>query len=402
MRACGRCVTVAWRWLRRSLWRRAQLPLQPARDAGQSITAAFEGWYQNADGTYTLLVGYFNRNVKQTLDIPVGPNNRIEPGGPDQGQPTHFLPRRQWGVFTIKVPKDFGDKRLTWTIIANGQTTSMPVGVIKGYQVEPFKEVAQGNEPPKIQFDAKGPASSRVRRSAIAATLTGTVGQPRDPQRDRHRRRRTTIPTLSPIQLKQPPITVFVEQVSAGPATSRLRMPGRRVEKDGKVTTTATFSQPGEYIVRRAGQRSIGRGRRRLPVLLDQHARQGHNHRRARSRRLGKVASWYTNVAARPRLQPSAYNPEVAVLLLSTYDLGRQPFGLASPAAWLRGAGLQVVTCDLSRERLDEARRSRAPRSSPSTCRCTRRRGWRCPVLDRVRALEPRRHARAPTASTRR
>ncbi len=75
---------------------------------------------------YTLLVGYFNRNLKETLDIPVGPNNRIEPGGPDQGQPTHFLPRRQWGVFTIKVPKDFGDKRLTWTIVANGQTTIDP------------------------------------------------------------------------------------------------------------------------------------------------------------------------------------------------------------------------------------------------------------------------------------
>ena len=79
-----------------------QLPLQPARDNGQSITGAFEGWYQNQDGSYTLLVGYFNRNVKQLVDIPVGPNNRIEPGGPDYGQPTHFESRRQWGVFAIR------------------------------------------------------------------------------------------------------------------------------------------------------------------------------------------------------------------------------------------------------------------------------------------------------------
>ncbi|MBA3270405.1 MAG: hypothetical protein H0T71_07815, partial [Acidobacteria bacterium] len=92
-----------------------QLPLQPARDAGQSVIAAFEGWYPNADGSFTLLVGYFNRNLKEALDIPIGANNRIEPGGPDYGQPTHFMPRRQWGVFTIKVPKDFGEKRLTWT-----------------------------------------------------------------------------------------------------------------------------------------------------------------------------------------------------------------------------------------------------------------------------------------------
>ena len=44
-----------------------------------------------------------------------------------QGQPTHFLPRRQWGVFTITVPSDFGNKRLTWTLVANGQTTVIPL-----------------------------------------------------------------------------------------------------------------------------------------------------------------------------------------------------------------------------------------------------------------------------------
>lgn len=40
------------------------------------------------------------------------------------------------------------------------------------------------------------------------------------------------------------------------------------------------------------------------------------------------------------------------VLLLSTYDLGRQPFGLASPAAWLKRAGCDVTCVDLSREKL--------------------------------------------------
>jgi radical SAM superfamily enzyme YgiQ (UPF0313 family) len=48
------------------------------------------------------------------------------------------------------------------------------------------------------------------------------------------------------------------------------------------------------------------------------------------------------------------------VLLLSTYDLGRQPFGLASPAAWLREAGFEVVTRDLSRDRLDAGDIARA------------------------------------------
>ena len=45
----------------------------------------------------------------------------------------------------------------------------------------------------------------------------------------------------------------------------------------------------------------------------------------------------------------------MSVLLISTYDLGRQPFGLASPAAWLRRAGVEVRTRDLSRERLEDA-----------------------------------------------
>jgi hypothetical protein len=106
-----------------------QLPLEPARDSGLGVTAAYEGWFKNADGSFSLLVRYFNRNQKQTLDIPIGPDNRIDPGGPDQGQPTHFLPRRQWGVFTITVPADFGNNKLTWTLTANGRTTAVPMGL---------------------------------------------------------------------------------------------------------------------------------------------------------------------------------------------------------------------------------------------------------------------------------
>src|ERR1051325_7437520 len=92
------------------------LAVDPPHDSGQAVTAAYQGWFANPDGTFSILFGYFNRNFKEELDIPIGPENRIEPGGPDQGQPTHFLPRRQWGVFTVTVPKDFGGKKLTWTV----------------------------------------------------------------------------------------------------------------------------------------------------------------------------------------------------------------------------------------------------------------------------------------------
>ena len=81
----------------------APIPFQ----SGQGITPSFEGWFRNPDGTTSLSFGYMNRNYKEELDIPIGPNNRVEPGAQDQGQPTHFLPRRQTGIFTVVVPKDF-------------------------------------------------------------------------------------------------------------------------------------------------------------------------------------------------------------------------------------------------------------------------------------------------------
>src|SRR5277367_4823076 len=90
-------------------------PTGLVHDSGQSVTPSFEGWFANPDGTYSILFGYFSRNLKQELDVPIGPENRIEPGGPDQGQPTHLLPRRRWGVFTVTVPKDFGSKKIAWT-----------------------------------------------------------------------------------------------------------------------------------------------------------------------------------------------------------------------------------------------------------------------------------------------
>ena len=79
---------------------------------GQDMSPAYEGWEQNADGSFNLLFGYLNRNYDEEIDVPIGPDNSIEPGGPDRGQPTHLLPRRNFFVFKIHVPKDFGDKEV--------------------------------------------------------------------------------------------------------------------------------------------------------------------------------------------------------------------------------------------------------------------------------------------------
>ena len=89
---------------------------------GQDISPTFDGWQQNADGTYTFYFGYFNRNSEQEVDVPVGPDNNFDMGG-DRGQPTHFYPARKWWVFKTVVPADWPkDRRLTWTLTTFGKT----------------------------------------------------------------------------------------------------------------------------------------------------------------------------------------------------------------------------------------------------------------------------------------
>src|SRR5580692_10792185 len=73
----------------------------PAR--GQNVVPVYEGFWRNADGTFDLLFGYYNRNWEEVIDVPVGPGNTLDPGGPDQGQPTHFFPRRNQFVFKVRV-----------------------------------------------------------------------------------------------------------------------------------------------------------------------------------------------------------------------------------------------------------------------------------------------------------
>ncbi len=90
--------------------------------SGQNLQPVFEGWEQNADGSFNMVFGYLNRNYEEHLSIPVGPDNRFEPGDPDRGQPTFFYPRRQRIIFRVRVPADWGDRELVWTVTAHGQT----------------------------------------------------------------------------------------------------------------------------------------------------------------------------------------------------------------------------------------------------------------------------------------
>jgi hypothetical protein len=245
-----------------------QLPLEPKHDSGQGITGAFEGWYPNPDGTNSILIGYYNRNLKQDLEIPVGPNNKIEPGGPDQGQPTHFLPGRQWGVFTITVPKNFGDKRLTWTITVNGKTNAIPVDVDPLWVVAPFKD-AEDNTPPVISFD-EGTTMLTGPPQGFAKSLTATVGEPLQLNVWVSDDAKVPVGALS---APKSPAAVITWTKFRGPGTvtfAKEKPPAEKTEWKapppanfkGKATTTATFSEPGDYIIEVAANDWSGEGGR--------------------------------------------------------------------------------------------------------------------------------------------
>src|SRR5215467_11986972 len=89
--------------------------------SGQNVVPVDEGWEPNPDGSFNMVFGYMNRNYEEQVDVPIGPENMIEPGGPDQGQPAHFYPRRQEFAFKVTVPKDWGDKDLVWTLASHGK-----------------------------------------------------------------------------------------------------------------------------------------------------------------------------------------------------------------------------------------------------------------------------------------
>jgi len=246
-------------WVAAAQQSKDPLTMGPMRERGASITPSFEGWYQNDDGSYSLLIGYYNRNSKQPLDIPIGPNNRIEPGEPDQGQPTHFEVGRQWGVFVVKVPKDFGKQKVTWTIVANGEVQSIPFTLNPGYPITPYKELGMGNQPPALAF-TEGGAKVMGPPISVAATLTGKAGQPvtldvwvedvksQGEERAPRGGRAAAVATVSFHKYRGPGAVTFE--------------PGRvPAQKQGeKVAATATFETPGEYLLRVQANDESGEG----------------------------------------------------------------------------------------------------------------------------------------------
>ena len=223
--------------------------LAPIRPSGQTVTPVYEGWYRNPDGTFSLSFGYYNRNGRETLDVSVGDSNSISPGPANQGQPTHFEARRHWGVFAVVVPANFGDKKkVTWTLKDRGETFAISGSLDPLWEIDALVGEAGSNNTPPVLKVGNGP-EGRGPGGSTWSGPSGTVGAPItltiSASDDGH-----AVPTATGTARGETPVTLtwFKHQ---GPGDVTFDKPTARVPNaGGTATTTATFSMPGEYIIR--------------------------------------------------------------------------------------------------------------------------------------------------------
>ena len=232
----------------------AQLPLSVAKTTGQTVTPAFEGWYRNPDGSFSISFGYFNRNAEEVVSVPIGAANHVEPGPTNQGQPTEFQPGRHWGVFAVKVPADFGSKEVTWTIAFRGATYVIPGNLRPNWQIDALDgEAGSGNTPPVIKFDANGPEGSGP-LGITSGQVTASVGAPvtltvwaRDdgkPATSIGGSGRGNVPVTLTWFTHQSPPAAAGRGVTFTPPSARVIVTG------GEASTQATFDVAGDYLVR--------------------------------------------------------------------------------------------------------------------------------------------------------
>jgi hypothetical protein len=146
---------------------------------GQNISPGYEGWEQNEDGSFSFLFGYMNRNWLEEIDVPIGTGNMISPGPADQGQPTHFLPRRNRFTFKVRVPADWGDKEMVWTLTTAGVTEYAYASLRTDYKVDNMVIASEtgalgaGTSSPETRSNM-----TPVLRIIGDRELTARVGQP--------------------------------------------------------------------------------------------------------------------------------------------------------------------------------------------------------------------------------
>jgi hypothetical protein len=244
----------------------------PLGDTGQPVFPFFEGWYDNGDGTLTLSFGYLNRNPTQVVEIPHGERNYMEPAEFDGRQPTHFLPARNRGMFAITIPESRRDLDIWWHLTdERGNVYEVPGRArSSGYQLD-WLPRPHGSQPPWVWFTSERDARRGPEGIYAPETLTARVGQRlelsvqvRDPSvyDATDPRFRNGIPVnVSWSKYQGPPGTVTFERHAAHPEDQRPTARGRGApplgldavalpQGGGTARVYATFSEPGEYVVR--------------------------------------------------------------------------------------------------------------------------------------------------------
>ena len=220
------------------------LDTQIQYNRGQNVAPLYEGWIRNPDGTVDMWFGYLNKNYEEVLHVPVGPDNSIEPGGPDQGQPSVFVPRRRRGgaasrregyVFRVRLPADFGeDDELIWTVTAHGKT-DRAVGTLLDLYV--LEGPPDGNQPPAVSLSAD--RTTVGAGDAVALTVTVSDDGLPDGERARERAGARWQRYRGPGRVAfDPPRSPFPE--------------GTEPVAGVELTTRATFDEPGTYVLRAA------------------------------------------------------------------------------------------------------------------------------------------------------
>jgi hypothetical protein len=264
-------------------------------NSGQTVQPIFEGWTKNADGSYQFFFGYLNRNHVEELAIPVGADNRIEPGGPDRGQPAYFYTRFNRQLFSVTVPADWGKKELIWTLVTRGKLERAVAWLRPDWEIAPPGRSGDAkNQPPAMTLAAPdlkaGPGTSP--RTALSAplTLTATITDdglpvPRPPARGArgggnanrppafdNSEFKATTPVNVP-QVERPvrpratgrlPVEWFVWR---GPAGVSFNPPAAGADA-GPAVVTASFSTPGEYVLRARASDSAATSVQDIKVIV--------------------------------------------------------------------------------------------------------------------------------------
>lgn len=270
---------------------------------GEITSPAYEGWWENEDGSFKLFYGYMNSNWEQTFNVPIGSANYfsvVEEGAlndlsvdgfdfaqADQGQPTHFYPRRNPFLFTIDVPADFGEREMVWTLQTQGQTLRAYGTLKPDYAIDPqvistevggnfgsLSDALRDNISPDLRIEGENRRAVKVGQPlslAVHASDPDNYPPPRPAPRLNDNLERLYRPPSSIVATSGPGLrfawSVYrgpAEQVKFVPAQMKTytdtRMYGNSAwsppftipepPADGRWTAEVTFDEPGEYVLR--------------------------------------------------------------------------------------------------------------------------------------------------------